>query len=73
MGVQEGIKPIIDAIEGKYSSGDIVFYRKNEIEIRKVRFLSKFFKHESLLVEYITFVIYVSKISEHPMLIYRFL
>ncbi|PMO99170.1 clavaldehyde dehydrogenase [Vibrio breoganii] len=35
MTVQEGIMPIIDSIEGKYNSGDIVFYRKGEIEIRR--------------------------------------
>ncbi|MCE7626714.1 SDR family oxidoreductase [Vibrio fluvialis] len=35
MDVQDGIKPIIDAIEGKYSFGDIVLYRKNELEVKR--------------------------------------
>lgn len=35
MNIQEGIKPIIAAVKGLYSSGDIVFYRKNQMEIRK--------------------------------------
>lgn len=35
MNIQEGINPIIAAVKGFYSSGDIVFYRKNQMEIRK--------------------------------------
>lgn len=35
MEVKEGIKPIIDAIDNKYNRGDIVFYRKNEIIIKR--------------------------------------
>ncbi|WP_027697981.1 SDR family oxidoreductase [Vibrio litoralis] len=34
MTLSEGIQPIKDSIKGKYKSGDIVFYRKNELEIR---------------------------------------
>lgn len=33
MSVDEGVKPIIDAIWGKYESGNIIFYRKNELKI----------------------------------------
>lgn len=33
MTVAEGAKPIIDAIQGLYSSGKIVFYRKGSLEI----------------------------------------
>jgi len=34
MDLDEGIAPIIDAINGRYSSGDIVFYRKNNLIVR---------------------------------------
>jgi 3-oxoacyl-[acyl-carrier protein] reductase len=33
MSIDEGIKPIINAIEGEYDSGDIVFYRKKQFKI----------------------------------------
>ncbi|MEX9870562.1 SDR family NAD(P)-dependent oxidoreductase [Providencia huaxiensis] len=33
MTIEEGCLPIIMAIENKYSSGDIIFYRKNEFKI----------------------------------------
>ncbi|HEE8950886.1 TPA: SDR family oxidoreductase [Providencia rettgeri] len=33
MTIEEGCLPIIMAIESKYSSGDIIFYRKNEFKI----------------------------------------
>lgn len=35
MTIGEGIKPIIDTVEGRYNTGDIIFYRKNNIEIIK--------------------------------------
>lgn len=34
MTLAEGISPIKDAINGKYKVGDIVFYRKNELEVK---------------------------------------
>lgn len=33
MSIDEGIEPIIKAIDGEYDSGDIVFYRKNQCKI----------------------------------------
>lgn len=33
MSIGEGIKPIIDAINNRYNSGDIIFYRKNEFKV----------------------------------------
>lgn len=33
MSISEGVSPIINAILGNYQSGDIVFYRKNELKI----------------------------------------
>tara|TARA_B100000809_G_C15107028_1_gene519132 strand:+ start:177 stop:809 length:633 start_codon:yes stop_codon:yes gene_type:complete len=33
MSIEEGIKPIVDAVEGVYSSGNIVIYRQNSLEI----------------------------------------
>lgn len=36
MTIEEGVKPIIKAVQGCYNSGDIVFYRKNEISINPV-------------------------------------
>ncbi|SHI21021.1 SDR family oxidoreductase [Ferrimonas marina] len=33
MTVEEGIAPIMEAIDGKYQTGDIVFYRKGEMKI----------------------------------------
>lgn len=33
MTIEEGVAPIIDAINGKYNNGDIVFYRKNNLSI----------------------------------------
>lgn len=30
MTVSEGIKPIIEAVEGVYESGNVIFYRKGE-------------------------------------------
>lgn len=35
MTLTEGAVPIIDAIKNKYSSGDIIFYRKNILEIKR--------------------------------------
>ena len=34
MGIAEGISPIIDAVNGHYKSGEIVFYRKGHIEVK---------------------------------------
>jgi 3-oxoacyl-[acyl-carrier protein] reductase len=34
MTLQEGVTPIIDSVNGKFKSGDIIFYRKGEIELR---------------------------------------
>ena len=33
MSIEEGVEPIIKAIEGGYSNGDIVLYRKNEFKV----------------------------------------
>jgi NAD(P)-dependent dehydrogenase (short-subunit alcohol dehydrogenase family) len=33
MTIDEALTPILDTIDGKYSSGDIVFYRKNEFKL----------------------------------------
>jgi 3-oxoacyl-[acyl-carrier protein] reductase len=35
MTITEGIEPILNSIEGLYSSGDVVFYRKGELELVK--------------------------------------
>ncbi len=32
MSIEEGIIPIIDAIYGKYISGEVIFYRKGMID-----------------------------------------
>ncbi|MDW2056800.1 SDR family NAD(P)-dependent oxidoreductase [Vibrio sp. 506] len=34
MTIEEGIAPFIKAVKGDYKTGDIVFYRKNSIEIK---------------------------------------
>ncbi|WP_249676931.1 SDR family NAD(P)-dependent oxidoreductase [Pseudomonas abieticivorans] len=33
MSIEEGCRPVLDAIEGGYQKGDIVFYRKNDVQL----------------------------------------
>ena len=35
MDLKEGAKPILDAVKGAFKSGDIVFYRKNLLEMKE--------------------------------------
>ncbi|WP_144211674.1 SDR family NAD(P)-dependent oxidoreductase [Shewanella donghaensis] len=35
MDITEGIAPILDAVNGQYKSGEIIFYRKGDLEVRQ--------------------------------------